>query len=100
MKAGNIVLAPLPQADGQVKNRPVLLLRSMPPFGDWLVCGISTQLAQVVIGFDEVIGISKPDFARSGLRSASLIKCVTDQIRVFGSTTTSERGWRDRFNCF
>lgn len=74
MKAGNIVLAPLPQADGQIKNRPVLLLRSMPPFGDWLVCGISTQLAQAVVGFDEVIGISEPDFAWSGLRSASLVR--------------------------
>ncbi len=74
MKAGDVVLAALPQADGQVKHRPVLLLRSMPPFGDWLVCGVSTQLTQAVVGFDDVIGISEPDFAQSDLRQASLVR--------------------------
>jgi mRNA interferase MazF len=74
MKVGDIAIAPLPQADGQLKNRPVILLRAMPPFQDWLVCGVSTQLAQAVVGFDEVIGQSDPDFATSGLKSASLVR--------------------------
>ena len=43
MNEGDLALAPLPQADGQIKNRPVALLRRLPPFGDFLVCGISTQ---------------------------------------------------------
>ena len=55
MKEGDIVLTPLPQANGQSKNRPALFLRAMPPFDDALVCGISTQLHQQVAGFDEVI---------------------------------------------
>lgn len=55
MNEGDLALAPLPQADGQIKNRPVFLLRRLPPFGDFLVCGISTQLQQRVAGFDEVI---------------------------------------------
>lgn len=55
MKAGNIVLTTIPQADGRPKNRPALLLCTMPPFGDALVCGISTQLRQEVAGFDEMI---------------------------------------------
>ena len=39
MNEGDIALAPLPQANGQIKNRPVVLLRRLPPFGDFLVCG-------------------------------------------------------------
>lgn len=74
MKSGDVALAALPQADGQIKNRPVLLLKAMPPHGDWLVCGISTQLQHYVAGFDEVIKQSDPDFTDSGIKSASLIR--------------------------
>lgn len=66
MKEGDIVLTPLPQADGQVKNRPAIVLRTMPPHGDLLVCGISTQLHQEVVGFDETIKPGDLDFASSG----------------------------------
>jgi mRNA interferase MazF len=52
---GDIALASLPQSDGFIKPRPAVLLRQMPPFGDWLVCGISTQLHQRVVGLDELI---------------------------------------------
>jgi len=31
MNEGEVVLTPLPQADGQVKNRPAIVLRTMPP---------------------------------------------------------------------
>jgi mRNA interferase MazF len=44
MKEGDVVLAPFPQADGVVKNRPAVVLRVMRPFGDLLVCGVSRQL--------------------------------------------------------
>jgi mRNA interferase MazF len=44
MNEGDIALTALPQSDGSVKPRPAVLLRRMPPFGDWLVCGVSTQL--------------------------------------------------------
>jgi hypothetical protein len=30
MNEGDLALAPLPQADGQIKNRPVALLRRLP----------------------------------------------------------------------
>lgn len=46
MREGDIVLTPIAQADGRVKNRPAVLLREMPPFGDFLVCGVSSQLRQ------------------------------------------------------
>jgi mRNA interferase MazF len=74
MKEGDIALAPLPQADGRIKNRPVVLLRRMPPFGDFLVCGISTQLQQQVAGFDEVITATDREFAASGLKAASVVR--------------------------
>lgn len=74
MNEGDVALTPLPQADGQAKLRPVILLRQMPPFGDWLVCGVSTQLHQQVAGFDEVVAPLHGDFARSGLKAASLIR--------------------------
>jgi mRNA interferase MazF len=74
MKEGDIVLAAVPQADGAMKERPVLLLRRMPPFDDFLVCGISTQLQQAAAELDEQITPSEPDYRTSGLKSASLIR--------------------------
>jgi mRNA interferase MazF len=74
MKEGDVALTPLPQADGKLKNRPVIILREMPPYHDWLVCGVSTQLHQYVKGFDEIISPRDTDFTLSGLLSASLIR--------------------------
>ena len=74
MREGELVLALLPQADGQSKNRPALFLRALPPFGDALLCGVSTQLAREVKGFDEVITASDADFSSRGLVAASLFR--------------------------
>lgn len=74
MTEGDVALTPLPQADGHTKPRPAVLLRQLPPFGDWLVCGVSTQLHQEVVGFDEIIERTHPDFRRSGLKAPSLIR--------------------------
>jgi mRNA interferase MazF len=74
MKEGDIVLVALPQADGRIKYRPALILRKMPPFGDFLVCGISTQIHQAVPGFDEIVEDKSDDFPASGLRAPSLIR--------------------------
>ena len=73
MTEGDVVLTPLPQADGQVKNRPEVVLRAMPPHGDLLVCGVSTQLQHETPDFDEIIRPGGPDLAASGLKAASLI---------------------------
>jgi mRNA interferase MazF len=48
MHEGDVILTPIPQADGQIKNRPAIILREMPLYGDLLVCGVSTQLHQYV----------------------------------------------------
>jgi len=46
----------------------------MPPYGDFLVCGVSTQLRQEVAEFDDPIGPGDPDFLASGLKAPSLIR--------------------------
>lgn len=74
MKESDVVLTPIPQANGVIKNRPVIVLREMPPHRDLLVCGVSTQLHQRVKDFDEIISPTEADFALSGLKSESLIR--------------------------
>ncbi len=74
MQEGDVVLTPVPQADGTVKNRPAIVLRDMPVYRDALVCGVSTQLHQYVQGFDEIISPADADFTSSGLIATSLIR--------------------------
>ena len=74
MKEGDVVLTQVPQADGTLKTRPALILREMPPFRDFLVCGISTQVQHAVPGFDEMVSPKAPDFNTSGLVAESVIR--------------------------
>jgi mRNA interferase MazF len=74
MQEGDVVLTPVPQADGTEKNRPAIVLREMSMYRDMLVCGISTQLHQYVPGFDEIIMPTDADFAASGLVAPSVIR--------------------------
>src|SRR5438067_612372 len=74
MKEGEVVLPSLPQADGHRKIRPALVLSRMPGFGDFLVCGLSTQLNQEVSGFDETLVPADPDFEAAGLVYPSLVR--------------------------
>jgi len=89
MTEGDVVLTPVPQADGTIKNRPAVFLREMPPFKDLLVCGISTQLRQEVKGFDELISPSDADFTSSGLVRDSLIRigylAVVPRSQILGT---------------
>ena len=122
MREGDIILTPIPQADGAIKNRPAVFLREMPPFRDMLVCGISTQLHQQVRGFDETISpADQPeqldarlhlqrfdetispadaDFATSGLLADSLIRLgfltVLPRRRVVGSIGSLSRERHER----
>ena len=77
-----------PWRDGAVKNRPALLLRELPPFGDFLACGISTRIHHAVPDFDEVISHGDPDFAASGLLGDSVIRlkflAVLPRQRILG----------------
>lgn len=97
MKEGDVVIVPLPQADGRIKHRPAIVLRTMPPFQDVLVCGVSTQLRQEARDFDEVISPGDPDFTSSGLIEESLIRLgflvVIPPAKIAGSigSISSER---------
>jgi mRNA interferase MazF len=70
MREGDLILTSLQQADGQYKLRPVLVLRQLPTYDDFLVCGISTQLHQEILNFDVVLEAH----ADNGLRANSLIR--------------------------
>jgi mRNA interferase MazF len=100
MNEGDVTLAALVQADGAIKNRPVILLRQMPRFGDFLVCGISTQLNQMVADFDDLIQPHDADFASSGLKASSLIRlgflAAVPQVKLLGSigNISPERHYR------
>lgn len=74
MQEADVILTPIPQVDGSVKNRPAVVLRALPPFQDLLVCGISTQLRHEAKGFDEIIATGDNDYANSGLVATSLIR--------------------------
>ena len=74
MKPGDVLLTIMPQADGSQKARPVLFLCRVPPFDDFLVCGITTQLGNAVPGLDEIVSASDGDFKATGLKATSLIR--------------------------
>jgi mRNA interferase MazF len=89
MKEGDVILTPLPQADGVEKNRPAVLLRELPPFNDFLACGASTQIHRAVPDFDEIIAEEDPDFSGSGLVAKSVIRlgflAVLRRSQIVGS---------------
>ncbi len=76
IREGQIVLFEFPTVDGSdVKLRPALIVRRLPgPHSDWLICMISSQLAQGIADFDEVIDREASDWARSGLKMPSIIR--------------------------
>lgn len=65
------------------------MLREMPPFGDFLVCGLSSQLHQGVPEFDEWIETADDDFVESGLLVSSVIRlgflAVLPKMRIIGT---------------
>lgn len=75
-KAGQLAIVQFPTvALSEGKPRPVLLITPLPgPYEDWLVSMLSTQLQQMVTGFDEVIDHTQNDFQTSGLKVASVIR--------------------------
>lgn len=52
MKEGDIVLIDLRQSGGGSKLRPALILKKLPKYPDYLVCGISSQVNQCIQEFE------------------------------------------------
>jgi mRNA interferase MazF len=75
-QSGQIVLFKFPRTDlAEGKLRPALLLGRLPgEYDDWLICMISSQLRHYVAEFDEVVEDDVPDFVKSGLKVASVIR--------------------------
>ena len=100
MREGDVILTPIPQANGLIKNRPAVCLREMPPYRDMLVCGVSTQLHQQVKGFDEAITPADADFTQSGLLAGSLIRLsfltVLPRTKIIGSIGAISRERHER----
>ncbi|MEH1919836.1 type II toxin-antitoxin system PemK/MazF family toxin [Nostoc sp.] len=92
MKEGNIILTPIPQANGEIKNRPTLILREIPKYQDFFICGISTQLKQYIPNFDEIISHNDDDFESSGLIRQSVIRlsflAIITRNSIIGSIGT------------
>lgn len=85
MSEGDIAIASLMQSDGKSKNRPVLLLRKMNVYNDFLACGISSKLKHYVKDFDEIVSSKDQDYLQSGLLQDSLIR-----LGFLGNLSTSE----------
>jgi mRNA interferase MazF len=93
MNEGDVVLTPLPQANGAIKNRPAIVLRKMPPFGDLLVCGVSSQIQQAAAGFDDLIEprdlVDRRDFAGAAEAAAQPIERSFATVNRAQSSRTS-----------
>jgi mRNA interferase MazF len=74
MKQGDICLTKLGQADGSEKLRPTLLLSRLPGYGDWLVCGISSQVHKISDNWDVFLKEGDPIFLKTGLKKSSIVR--------------------------
>ena len=76
MNSGDVVLIRLPQVGpGPAKLRPAIFLTTLPgPYQDALVCGISTQLQNILPNWDELVQPGDVDFVSSGLVQGSVIR--------------------------
>ena len=74
MKPGDVVRWSFVQGDGQRKLRPAIVLGPVPPFNDWLVCAVSSQVQREVKGLDVLVDERHADYQRMGLRSASVVR--------------------------
>lgn len=71
---GDVVLVELPQSAGTVKLRPAVVLKQMPSYNDFLICGISSQQHHYLEDFDELMDEGHIAFAETGLHKNSVIR--------------------------
>ena len=85
---GKVVTAIMPQTNDKTKVRPGIVLKRLPGYGDFLICGISSKLNQYISGFDEIIKSSDSDFGETGLVQDSIIRL--SHIRVISRNSIGE----------
>lgn len=74
MEAGRVVKVAMPQADGVWTSRPAVLVKAFPPYGDWLMVGISGSLDLAVPDLDIPIGSNHPSFLSARLKYPGIIR--------------------------
>lgn len=74
MEKDDIILASLPISNGSYKIRPALILSFFPPYGDYLVCGISSKLHQNIKEVSFLISEKDSFFKSSGLQTSSIVR--------------------------
>ena len=74
MEEGQVVRIAMPQADGEHKPRPAILLKRFPPDDDWLMVGITGSLGRAVPDLDVLIDFEHPSFALTRLAYPGLVR--------------------------
>jgi mRNA interferase MazF len=74
MIEGDIIAAYMVQSDRTFKKRPALILKKLPKYEDYLICGISSNINQCIEGFDSLILESSELFKDTGLKTDSVIR--------------------------
>lgn len=74
MEVGSVIKIAFPQGDGKIKFRPAIALANLPPYNDWIVCGISSKIDLEIKGLDIVINKTHSDFKHWGLPYPGLIR--------------------------
>jgi len=76
VKPGDVILIRLPTfAGGTPKLRPALIVAILPgPYPTLLICGISTQVVNLLANWDEMLDTKDSDYASSGVHQPSIIR--------------------------
>ncbi|HVX50624.1 MAG TPA: type II toxin-antitoxin system PemK/MazF family toxin [Chitinophagaceae bacterium] len=74
VQEGDIALVEVSYSAGVFKVRPALILRRLPVYDDFLVCGISSNQQQYIHDFDELVEEGSEAFALTGLHRHSVIR--------------------------
>ncbi len=74
MEKGSVIKVAFPQGDGKIKFRPAIALAKLPPFNDWIVCGVSSKINLEIKGLDIVINKNHSDFKLWGLPYPGIIR--------------------------
>ena len=91
MKEGDVVLTPVPQADGAVKNRPAIVLRELPPYKDFLVCGATLSCISETCGRKSQLPNEGCEMSKLLFASASLRVMASDLFTAILLTTASAK---------
>ncbi|MEP6512567.1 MAG: hypothetical protein ABJA79_01765, partial [Parafilimonas sp.] len=68
--------------DASYKSRPALILKQLPKYNDFLVCGISAQISQYIHDCDEIINEHDVHFHETGLLKTILILAKNNNLPV------------------